>query len=55
MTAATMTEKKKAEMKFRLALKKEAEGEPGDVDKWLNAAAEHELAAIENGEGSPEI
>ena len=52
---STMTEKKRAEMKFRQALKKEEAGDEAAVDKWLNQAAEHELKAIENGEGSPEI
>lgn len=49
------TQKKKAEMKFRQALKKDEVGDEVGCTKWLNQAAEHEIAAIENGEGAPEI
>ena len=51
----TMTEKRRAEMKFKQALKKDAEGDEVGVKKWLDAAAEHETNAIKNGEGSPEV
>lgn len=50
-----MTDRKKAEMKFKLALKKEAEGDIPAMDKWLNQAAAHEAACHKNGEDMPVV